>query len=414
MSSRSMPSWLAGALIVVAGAGWAQSPDRADLVASPDSALTETIARLPGERLSLEDAVAAAAAQATEARIAAARLAASSETVRREKGAFDPELFGSAEWTGADTPSASLFAGADVLETQSSRYEAGARMQLPLGTELTATMNSWRNTSNSTFAALDPEYQSAAGLSLRQPLLKGFGPSARAGLDAALSNQAAAGARYDGSLLAVRTEVETLYWELYAAERNHAVTEITRRRAAAFLTDTRLRAKAGIIGPSQVANAEFFLAEAEQAVLDTEENLDRLSDRLASLTGRRPSGRRFRPSDEPPRDFTLVDQDTLVAVALRRNPELQALRREADAMQALARGATWDARPTLDLLGGLGGNGLSGQPQDVYFPGDPRPGADQHQRRSRRGPGPGRGSGPPHLECGLRLRPAPGQPRRQR
>jgi outer membrane protein TolC len=371
MSPRYLPAWWAVILFLMAGTTGTQAADRAVLVASPDSALAATIAQLPGEMLALDAAVAQASLQATEARIAEARLAAYTEIVRREKGTFDPELFGSADWSGADTPSASLFAGADVLETESSRYETGARITLPLGTELTATVNSWRNTSNSAFAALVPEYQSAAGLSLRQPLLKGFGPSARANLDVAVSNQAAAGARYDGSLLGVRAEVETVYWELYAAERNHAVNQITRQRAAAFLSDAEKRARAGIIGPSQVANAEFFLAEADQAVFDTEENLDRLSDRLASLTGRRPTGVRFRVADEPPRDFALVDQDTLVAVALRRNLELQALEREADAIKALERGAVWDARPTFDLVGGLGGNGLSGVPQDVFFPGNP-------------------------------------------
>ena len=373
MSSRSLTAWFAGLLVVVTGPAWSQSVDRTALVSNPDSALVETIAALPGEPLGLQEAVAAAATQASSARIAQAGLAASAEAVRREKGAFDPELFGSAEWSGADTPSASLFAGAEVVETQSSRYEAGARMQLGLGTELTATLNSWRSTTNSTLAPLVPEYQSVAGLSVRQPLLKGFGPSARAGLNAALSNQAAAGARYDGSLLTVRTDVETIYWELYAAERNHAVTRITRQRAQAFLDDTRLRARAGVIGPSQVASAEYFLVEAEQAVLDTEENLDRLSDRLASLTGRRPGGPRFRTDDEPPRNFALVEEDSLVAVALERNQELQALREEADALRALSRGASWDARPTLDLMGGLGGNGLGGVPRDVYFLGSADP-----------------------------------------
>ncbi|MCB1184926.1 TolC family protein [bacterium] len=378
MSARSMSAWLAGLLLAAAGAAaappeaGAPSP-QAILSASPDSALAATIAALPGERLALDAAVDAASRQAADARIAEAQLAAATEAVRREKGSFDPELFGGADWSGADTPSASLFAGADVLETETSLYEAGARIRLPLGTELAATVNSTRITSNSAFAALDPEYQSSAGISLRQPLLKGFGPSARADLSYAERSRDAAGARYDGSLLAVRAEVESVYWELYAAERNHAVTRIIRERATAFLSDAQLRARAGMIGPSQVANAEFFLTEAEQALLDTEENLDRLSDRLATLTGRRPAGERFRAADEPPREFALVDQDTLVAVTMRRNPELQALARDADALRALESGATWDARPTLDLLGGLGGAGLAGAARDVYFPGDPNP-----------------------------------------
>jgi outer membrane protein TolC len=345
------------------------------LVANPDSALVAEIDSLPGERLLLEDAVGLAAQAATTARIAEAGLTAAGNAVRREKGAFDPELFGGAEWSGADTPSASLFAGADVLETERADYEAGARILLPLGTELSASLQSFRITSNSAFAALSPEYQAGGTLSVRQPLLKGFGPSARSDLSFAEQNLTGAAARYENAVLAVRAEVETTYWQLYAAERNHAVTRLIRDRAAAFLEDTRLRARAGMIGPSQVANAEFFLTEAEQAVLDTEEQLDRLSDRLASLMGRRPGpdATRYRSWDEPPREFPTVARDTLVAVVMDRNPELQALAADVEAVRARERGATWDARPTLDLVGGLGGNGLAGSPRDVYFPGSDTP-----------------------------------------
>jgi outer membrane protein TolC len=379
MKSRTLLRyWLCGAALLLAAAAAAavEPPARTPqeiLAANPDSALTATLLQLPGERLPLNEAINRAAGQATDAAIAATRLDAAGQTVRREKGLFDPELFGSADWSGADTPSASLFAGADVLKTTAAAAEAGARLRLPLGTELTASVNSMRLSSNSAFAALDPEYQAFGALSVRQPLLKGFGPAARSDLDFAERSLDAAGARRDGALLAVQAEVESTYWSLYAAERNHAVSRIIGERAAAFLNDAQLRAKAGLIGPSQVANAEFFLTETEQAVLDTEEQLDRFSDRLASLTGRRPHGRRYRAADEPPREFRLVDQDSLVAVALRHNPDLQALAHDVQAQSAMARGAAWNARPTLDLVGSLGGNGLSGTARDVYFPGSAIP-----------------------------------------
>jgi len=343
------------------------------LSADPDSTLTATLSGLPGEHLQLEDAIARAAHQAAATRASAARLEAARQAVRREKGVFDPEIFGRADWSGADTPSASLFAGAEVLETEDSIYQAGARMKFKLGTELTATINSQRLSSNSIFSALEPEYQSFGALSLRQPLLKGFGPSARSELSFAEHQYQAADARHSQAMLSVRAEVETLYWELYAAERNHAVTIIIRDRAIAFLDDTELRARTGMIGPSQVANADFFLTEAEQALLETEEQLDRFSDRLASLTGRRPQGLRYRPADEPRRTFEFGDQDDMVAATMRHNPFLLELREEINAVRALEDGATWDARPTLDLLGSIGGNGLAGNPQDVFFPGDPNP-----------------------------------------
>lgn len=343
------------------------------LSANPDSSLTAALAQLPGEHLTLADAMARAAQQATATRAAAARLEAANQAVRREKGVFDPEIFGLADWSGAHTPSASLFSGAEILETEDSIYQAGARMKLRFGTELTASINSQRLTSNSVFSALNPEYQAFGALSLRQPLLNGFGPSARSELSYTEHLYEAAGARYNRALLGVQAQVETLYWELYAAERNHAVTMIIRDRAASFVDDTELRAKAGMIGPSQVANAEFFLTEAEQALLETEEQLDRFSDRLASLTGRRPRALRYRSADEPTRTFIEVGQDELVTASLRLNPQIQELREEIKAVQALRDGATWDARPTLDLLGGIGSNGLAGSAQDVFFPGDPVP-----------------------------------------
>ncbi|MCP4573569.1 MAG: TolC family protein [bacterium] len=381
MSTRSIAptSALLGLGVLIAAALGTADPAPAAgapqsiLAANPDSALAATLRNLPGETLLLSDALAEAAANASDARVAAARLTAAEQAVRREKGAFDPEIFGNAAWTGADTPSASLFAGAEVLQTETSFFEAGARVRTRLGTEVSASMNSLRTTSNSGFAALSPEYTSVGRLTLRQPLLKGFGPSVRSELAFAESTRAGAAARYDGVLLAVRAAVETAYWGLYAAERNHAVDGLIRDRAAAFLEDARARARAGMIGPSQVANAEFFLTEAEQNVLDSEEQLDLLSDRLASLMGRGLGGRRYRSADAPPRVFAVVDQDSLVAVALERSPDLQALSRDVEAARVLADGAVWDARPTLDLVGELGGSGLSGTAQDVYFPGSTDP-----------------------------------------
>ena len=375
LKMRTMLVWIfcliSPALVAMADTNKPGPSAPAIFTASPDSALTAALEKLPGQRLGLDEAVINAADQATEARIAEALMVAASQAVRREKGVFDPELFGTADWSGADTPSASLFAGASVLETETSSLEAGARMRLSLGTELSASLNSLRLNSNSEFAALNPEYQAFGSISVRQPLLKGFGPSARSDLSYAEQNLEAASARYDGALLAVRAEVEIIYWQLFAAERNHAVTQIIRDRAEAFLADTEMRAKAGMIGPSQVANAEFFLTEAEQVLLDTEDQLDLFSDRLASLMGQRPKGLRYRVSDEPPSHFEVVDADVLVSVAMRMNPHLQALAREVDAQHALEHGASWDARPTLDLLGGFGGNGLSGSAQDVFFPGNP-------------------------------------------
>ena len=103
--------------------------------------------------------------------------------------------------------------------------------------------------------------------------------------------------------------VEQTYWDLYAAERDYAVQKLTRDRAEAFLKETETRAKTGLVGPNQVANARTFLAEQEVLLLDREEQLDRLSDQLSSLIGMRPdTGKsRFISVDTPPDDFPIEE-----------------------------------------------------------------------------------------------------------
>ena len=341
--------------------------------AQSDNALGEALAGLEGDPLTLSDAVAAALVEATDVGIASANLAAARANVRKQKGTFDPEIFAEALHTSISQASASFFAGADVLETEQTVAEAGARMKLPLGTELAASLNTIKFATNSDFTSLSPQYNSVGKLEITQPLLRGLGPSTKGQLTAAERVLEAEEARYQDAVYSVRADVEATYWELYANERDLAVQRLIRDRAIAFLKDTELRSSAGLAGPNEVANARVFLAEQEQVVLDREDALDLVSDRLATLMGRRPSGDqwRFRAVDQPPTDFPLAPVETLVQLALERNYDLRAGERQVDALRALAKKASWDALPTLDLFGMLGGYGLAGKGRDVIFQFDP-------------------------------------------
>jgi outer membrane protein TolC len=121
-----------------------------------------------------------------------------------------------------------------------------------------------------------------------------------------------------------------------------------------------------------VANARTFLAEQEILLIDREEQLDRLSDQLSSLIGKRPGEgmSRLITVDTPPEDSIAEDVNTLVGVALERNLGIRAAKADVEARRALSNAAFWEALPRLDLVGSLGGNGLSGGAQAVYFNND--------------------------------------------
>lgn len=340
--------------------------------ADPDSALLKIIEQLEGDSLSLENAIAEALKNATSVREAEAAYFAARATVRREKGYFDPEFFASFDHEDIQSPTASFFAGAPILETQSTTARTGLRMELPIGTELEASLNSVRLKTNSQFAFLNPQYTAFGNLYFRQPLLEGFSASARKELNQAERQMAAAKARYDQAALGISAETERAYWDLYAAERDYGVQYLIRDRAETFVREAELRAKSGLVGPGQVANAKVFLAEQELALLDNEELLDRISDQLASLIGKRPQGGkpRYLVTEEPPAEFPLQPVEILVEQALQNNYDLRAARQDVEAQQALARAAKWEALPDLDVYGSLGGNGLSGTAQDVIFGSD--------------------------------------------
>jgi outer membrane protein TolC len=340
--------------------------------ANPDSALRIALDEIEGSPLSLKDAVDLALERATSVRAAEAAYNAARGSLRREKGVFDPELFFSLNHYDDEFPTASFFAGAPVLNTAETVGSAGLRMELPIGTSLEASLNTVSSETNSAFAFLNPQYNAFGNLSLRQPLLGGFHVTARKEVVRAEEEANAAKARYDQEALAVSARVEQIYWDLYAVERDYAVQRLIRDRAEAFLEETELRAKTGLIGPNQVANARTFLAEQELLVLDREELMDRVSDELSSLIGARPGdgNRRFIASTDPPSGFEVGDTDEWVRLAIENSLDLKAGKSEIAARRALSSAAFWEMMPSVDLVGSVGGNGLAGTPQDVVFGSD--------------------------------------------
>ncbi len=378
LTPGAAPTLLRALAILLLGALAVPSARAADLLeTNPDSTLSIAIQKIEGAPISLAEAQRLALVHDTSAREAEAAMRAARGTLRHESGAFDPELFFDADRTGVDQPAASSFSGGDtlasgltVLRTTQTRTSTGARVTLPTGTELSASLLATKRETNSSFSLVNPEYDANGVLSVRQPLLKGFGPGTWGDRSAAAREYEAARARYEDAVLETRARVERTYWDLYAARRDLALQQIIRDRAKSLLDESQLRARAGLVGPGAVASARVFYTQQEQALLDFDEVLDRISDQLATQVGERPAGSvmRFTPTDEPPREFPVESEDALVAKAVRESRELKSAERGADAARARATSAWWNMLPTLDVRGSLGGAGLSGTGRDFINP----------------------------------------------
>lgn len=367
------PTLVLAGLIGIFSAAYGQEPNY--LSANPDSALQNILRSIEGAQLSLHDAVQSALSNATSVRMAESEYMSAEGASRRESGAFDPALFFSFNRFVQDQPTASFFSGAPILTTSQNSTSGGLRINLPTGTSIEAMMSAVTLNTNSAFANLNPQYTTFGNVSLRQPLLGGFMVSGNKNARKADRDLEAAKARYDQEVLAVSTQVEQSYWDLYAAERDYAVQRLTRDRAEAFLKDTETRARTGLVGPNQVANARTFLAEQEILLIDREEGLDRTSDALSSLIGKRPDNGKARhiAVDTPPGDFQVGDLDALLKQAVDNNLTLQAAKADIESRRSLSDAAFWEALPRLDFVASLGANGLGGTGQNVIFNGDTLP-----------------------------------------
>jgi len=342
------------------------------LAQTPDSVLQSILNGLEGGALTLQQAKDYALKNATSVRSAEALYMAAAGTLRKEKGYFDPSFFFSLNYEDLEEPTASFFAGADVLVTGRTTSLTGLKLKLPVGTELEFSLNTTKLKTNSNFAFLNPEYNAFGSLSFRQPLLGGFESSGRKELTRAELEYDAAKARYDQEVIAVESVVEQTYWSLYSAERDYAVQKLTLERAEAFKKETELRRKAGLVGPSEEANAKTFLAQQKLLLIDREEQLDSRSDQLAALIGVRPEGvpRRFKATDNPPRNFSAESVEEMIEKALNSNLELKAAQKEVDAANSSADAAGWEALPSVDVVGSLVSRSIGGDSQDVIFGGD--------------------------------------------
>jgi outer membrane protein TolC len=361
-------------LAALAALAWMPAPAGAQLVGDdvvpPDTLLARKLLETPGQALLLQDAIDLAFQNGTDARLAEAIAATARGELRREKGVFDPELFADAERRNDTTRPTSPFEGVDKLELDTRTLLTGVRTTLPFGTELEAALETAKSSTNATFATVNPQYDTEGVLSVRQPLLRGLGPGTRENLSAAERGLESAEATRIELLLGLRADVEIAYWDLYAAWRTHAVQLLLVERARSVIDEAQAQVGMGLVGPNAIENARVFAAQQELAALDTEEQMDAISDRLASLLGVRPTTAvRYRPVDTPPQDLAVENEAEVVAEAMRVNPAIRASERAWAVQLELARGAHWNALPGLDLTGQLGGTGLAGTGRDVELNG---------------------------------------------
>ena len=165
--------------------------------------------------------------------------------------------------------------GNDVVEKKRRWGDVTISKLTRSGATVDLNWTNARESSNSSFQGLIPQYSPTLGLSLEQPLLQDLGGrSTRATVELARNSSAEASAAFETELASFVAEVIATYWE---HARARAALDVERRSFALaheLVKQTQAKADVGLLAPVAVREARAESAAREEKVLAAEHRLD--------------------------------------------------------------------------------------------------------------------------------------------
>ena len=279
------------------------------------------------------------------------------DQVTAESAAFDTEIFISGEVAQSESA-----ASGNSYDQRS--LNAGATKRLVHGTRVTASTalnrSDTRFTGGSTPLSQDADFS----LSIRQPLLKGYGKQSNtAFLERAKAGFSATRANLKGTIQDVLAQTEFAYWQVARWQEQLALNESNLKVAEALLEEAMERQRVGLVTQIEVLQAEAFRAESREDIIETTRILGDAYDHLMEMMGALPdtgftmeAGRAVQAL--PDADGTIPDFDQSWTMALNSDPALAAQEAQIEQRQLDQIAAKDAARANLDLVlsGAYSGN----------------------------------------------------------
>ena len=284
------------------------------------------------------------------------------------KGYYDPVLGLNAYRLRTVTPVASLIGGsADGKLTQKQLY---ADPQLSgsfpfLGGTYNLDFASSRQSSDSTFNILNPQFPTSVNLNLTQPLWRGLRFDANryriqvAGKNLLLSNE-----QLKQRVIEVVTQAIQAYWELDYAYRNLVVQIEAVRLAEQQDQSNRRQVQQGVLANVDVIQTQTQIATFQQNIFTAQDGLTRAENTLKSFI--------LATKDDPIWSEALVPATSLtlnsalpqlpdaLKEALTNRPEIAESKVNVDLNRLDSRLNREQARPQINAIAKLGVQGLSG------------------------------------------------------
>jgi outer membrane protein TolC len=291
---------------------------------------------------------------------------------------FDPAILGLLNWTHQTTPEVSIqTTNTPTLVNNVTLANAGVQQGFSTGTQAALSFGNNHQSVNALNSGYSPFTASILGLTVTQPLWRGFGMSLnRRFIRIAGNERRIMSLLFQQQLIASVYGVIRLYTDFVALYEDEKVKQETMALAEKLYSDTQAQVDEGTLAPVEMtrANAQVFstrqdlinargLREEEEAIFKnvlTRRGNEDPEVRAAHII----------PTDTlaiPERDEVRPIQD-LISEALANRPDLGQARLQIENSQIGLAGARNATRPEVDLVGVMQNSGLAGTVNPFALP----------------------------------------------
>ena len=333
----------------------------------------EILSRLPtpaeekpsvGLTLTLDDAVSQAIENNLGLKVERYNPLITSQSILKEKGAFDPTLSleGSENYQKALSPSI-----VESIEQRSFDTSFSLGGKIPTGTEYKFSWDYQRVSGDSPFLRLNPYYFTELSLAVTQPILKGFGIKVQtASIKVAIENLKLSEYEFMNKSEELISNTIKTFYDVLLAKESLEIARFSVSIGEKILHDVQAKIKAGMLALVDEFNAEAEVAKREETLLKAE---NAFNDSLDSL--RRVIGLEkwdidlvlIKP-DLPSRDIPDLANSIQNAQLYRK--DLKQASTELEKKKIMAQFYKNQRLPELNLFGSGGLSGLSDSSSDAF------------------------------------------------
>lgn len=316
-------------------------------------------ARAAAAPLTLDDAIKLALENNPRIKVSAYSPQIARANVLTAYGTFDPTLNFRRSYSETDSPGAVATPLARSL-SRTDDYTLSLDGLTPWGMSysLEATARNPRGTSN----AFTDNYATFGGISIVQPLLRGFGFGATlANLRAAKASRHISDWQHKQTVIDVVTNVIVVYNNLQQARDNVRIARQGRDLAAQLLTDNEKKLRIGSTSEAEVTQARARVANLEGSILIAERQLHDVDNQFRALLGMSgfvPDGPPLEIVDLAPAPEIAIDAAADLKRAYDLRPDYQQERLGVSIDRINNTAAQNALLPRVDFVGSYGYSGL--------------------------------------------------------